>query len=90
MEIFQVESPLVCTRRVDGLKHIGLRVLRDVNGRLSVAVDTIGARDGNWVFTVNGSAARFAAGDFSVLTDLTIGGIIENWQPDAPVITNKQ
>jgi len=90
MEVFQVESPLVCTRRVDGLKHIGLRVLRDVNGRLSVAVDTIGARDGNWVFTVNGSAARFAAGDFSILTDLTIGGIIENWQPDVPVITNEQ
>ena len=79
MEIFQVESPLVCTRRVDGLKHIGLRVLCDMNGKRSVAVDTIGARDGNWVFTVNGSAARYAAGDFNILTDLTIGGIIDSW-----------
>lgn len=80
MELFQVESPLVCTRRVDGLKHIGLRVLRDAAGQRSVAVDTIGARDGNWVFTVNGSAARYAAGDFGILTDLTIGGIIDHWQ----------
>ena len=79
MEIFQVESPLVCTRRVDGLKHIGLRVLRDLDGRRSVAVDTIGARDGNWVFTANGSAARYAAGDFTILTDLTIAGIIDSW-----------
>jgi carboxysome peptide B len=82
MEIFQVESPLVCTRRVDGLKHIGLRILRDASGKRSVAVDTIGARDGNWVFTVNGSAARYAAGDFEILTDLTIGGIIDDWQAD--------
>ncbi len=82
MEIFQVEAPLVCTRRVSGLQQIGLRVLRDINGKRSVAVDTIGARDGNWVFTVNGSAARYATGDFNVLTDLTIGGIIDHWEPE--------
>ena len=76
MEILRVESPLVCTRRIAGLQHVSLRVLRDANGRRSVAVDPIGARPGNWVFTVSGSAARYAAGDFSVLTDLTVGGII--------------
>ncbi len=83
MEIFQVEAPLVCTRRVDGLQQIGLRVLRDVNGKRSVAVDTIGARDGNWVFTVNGSAARYAAGNYDILTDLTIGGIIDYWDDES-------
>ena len=81
MDIFQVEAPLVCTRRVDGLQKVSLRVLRDIKGKLQVAVDPVGARNGNWVFTVNGSAARYAVGDFSVLTDLTIGGIIENWEP---------
>jgi carboxysome peptide B len=81
MDIFRVESPLVCTRRVDGLQKVSLRVLRDTKGKLQVAVDPVGARDGNWVFTVNGSAARYAVGDFNVLTDLTIGGIIENWEP---------
>jgi carboxysome peptide B len=80
MEIHQVESALVCTRRVDGLQHVSLRVLRGTNGVRTVAVDPVGARTGNWVFTVNGSAARYAAGDFAVLTDLTIGGIIDHWQ----------
>jgi len=82
MEIMQVESPLVCTRRIDGLRYSSLRILRDSNGKQNVAVDTVGARQGNWVFTVSGSAARHAVGDFTVLTDLTIGGIIDNWQQD--------
>lgn len=84
MDIYQVESQLVCTRRVDGLKHVSLRVLRDTNGKRQVAVDPVGARNGNHVFTVSGSAARYAVGDFGVLTDLTIGGIIDFWndEPD--------
>jgi carboxysome peptide B len=81
MDILQVESPLVCTRRIDGLEQTSLRVLRDAGGGRHVAVDPVGAREGNWVFTVSGSAARYASGDFRVLTDLTIGGIIDNWQP---------
>ena len=83
MEILQVEQPLVCTRRVAGLKQMSLRVLRDVNGKPHVAVDPVGVRAGNWVFTVSGSAARYAAGDFGVLTDLTIAGIIDHWPAEA-------
>jgi ethanolamine utilization protein EutN len=83
MEILRVEAPLVCTRRVDGLNKVSLRVLRDAAGKRQVAVDAVGAREGNWVFTVSGSAARYAAGDFSVLTDLTIGGIIDHWPDDS-------
>jgi carboxysome peptide B len=82
MEIYQVESPLVCTRRVDGLKQVSLRVLRDASGKRQVAVDPVGARHGNQVFTVSGSAARYAVGDFGVLTDLTIGGIIDLWEEE--------
>lgn len=81
MEILQVEAPLVSTRRIDGLQNISLRVLRDLKGKQHVAVDPVGARQGTWVFTVSGSAARYAAGDFEILTDLTIGGIIDNWEP---------
>ena len=79
MEILQVESALVCTQRVEGLAHVSLRVLRDTNGKRQVAVDPVGARKGNWVFTASGSAARYATGDYSVLTDLTIAGIIDQW-----------
>ena len=82
MEIMQVEKPMVCTRRVDGLRDISLRVLRDSTGKQVVAVDPVGACEGNWVFTSSGSAARHAACDFRILTDLTIAGIIDFWDTD--------
>ena len=82
MDILQVEAPLVCTRRVDGLKQTSLRVLRDRNGKRIVATDTVGTRQGDWVFMVSGSAARYAAGDFEILTDLTVGGIIDFWETE--------
>ncbi|MET0027990.1 MAG: carboxysome peptide B [Candidatus Thiodiazotropha sp.] len=80
MEIFQVESSLVVTRRIPGLQHISLRVLRGLNGKQQVAVDPVGTREGNYVFTSSGSAARYAAGDYKILTDLTICGIIDRWE----------
>lgn len=83
MEIMQVETPLICTRRVEGLAQMPLRVLRDSRGKRQVAVDPVAARDGDWVFTVSGSAGRYACDDPAVLTDLTIGGIIDHWTDDA-------
>ena len=79
MDIARVVSDLVCTRRIDGLKQVSMRVLEGRRGKLTVAIDTIGARPGDWVFVVSGSAARYAAEDASILTDLTIGGIIDYW-----------
>ncbi len=82
MEIMQVIGSLVCTHRVAGLGHMNLRVLRSNKGKLSVAVDPVGASAGYWVFTASGSAARFACPDPNIFTDLTIGGIIDFWAPD--------
>jgi len=83
MEILQVEAPLVCTQRVAGLQHVALKVLRNaITGKRQVAVDPVGCREGNWVFTSMGSAARYATGDFEVLTDLTICGIIDFWKEE--------
>ena len=79
MEIMQVVSDLVVTRRVPGLYSTSLRVVRDAKGRLSVAADPVGVPEGKWVFTLGGSAARYATGDYRILTDLTIGGIIDGW-----------
>ena len=85
MEIFQVEGTLVCTQRVGGLMHSSLRVLKSTSGKLQVAVDPVGVNPGNWVFTASGSAARYAADSFEVLTDLTVCGIIDDWpQQDEP------
>lgn len=82
MEIMRVEDELVITRRLAGLKKISLRVVSDSEGKLNVACDPVGTPVGKWVFTASGSAARFAAGDAEILTDLTIAGIIDNWNPD--------
>ncbi len=81
MEIMQVVSDLVATRRVPGLYSTSLRVVRDAKGRLSVASDPVGVPEGKWVFTLGGSAARYATGNYKILTDLTIGGIIDGWDP---------
>ena len=82
MEIMQVMDTLVCTYRLAGLEKMHLRILRNSKGKTKVAVYPVGAREGNWVFTSSGSAARFACPDSSMLTDLTIGGIIDHWNPD--------
>jgi len=79
MEILQVEGSLVCTSRVEGMKHSVFRIVRDASGKRQVATDPVGAKPGNWVFLASGSAARYAAGDFEILTDLTIAGIIDEW-----------
>jgi len=81
MEIMQVRGDLVATRRVPGLKNISLRVLADAKGGINVACDPVGVPAGKWVFTVSGSAARYAVGDVGILTDLTIAGIIDHWDP---------
>ena len=81
MEIMRVISDLVVTRRGAGLKQASLRVLQDGAGKLNVATDPVGVPPGKWVFTVAGSAARYAQGDFGVHTDQTIGGIIDFWEP---------
>ena len=80
MEIFQVVGTMVCTCRHPGIDQLPLRVLKDRTGKLQVAVDTIGSCNGNWVFTISGSAARMALEDPSLLTDLTIGGVIDSWE----------
>jgi len=47
MEIMQVTGSLVCSQRVAGLNHSNLRILRNNKGKLSVAVDPVGASPGN-------------------------------------------
>lgn len=83
MEIMRVKDELVCTRRVTGLKTASLRVLEGQAGEIAVATDPVGVPPGKWVFTTSGSAARWAMPDATVTTDLTICGIIDNWDVQA-------
>ena len=82
MEIMKVFGKMVCTQRVEGLGHMNLRILENSKGKKLVAVDPVGARVGNWVFTSTGTAARFACPNPQIQTDLTIGGIIDYWDPN--------
>ena len=83
MEIMRVKDELVCTRRVPGLGTEDLRILESQSGALSVAVDPVGAPAGSWVLTTSGSAARYALKNPENLTDLTICGIIDQWEVTA-------
>jgi carboxysome peptide B len=79
MNIQRVVGDLVATERLATLQHKSLRVVEDDSGDLEVAVDPVGTRPGDFVITISTSAARHATGDFSITTDLTIGGIIDHW-----------
>lgn len=80
MEIYQVQKELVLTCRLDNMGHLPVKVVKNMSGGVSAAMDPIGCKEGDWVFTIANSAARDAAGDKIYLTDLTVGGIIDNWR----------
>ncbi|MCS6854547.1 MAG: carboxysome peptide B [Elioraea sp.] len=82
MMIQRVVRDLVTTKRVWGLHARKLRVVEDAKGNLDVAVDPVGAKVGDFVITIGYSAARIATGNPAVTTDLTIGGIIDNWSEE--------
>lgn len=82
MNIMRVVRDLVTTKRVPGLQARQLRVLEDAKGNVEVAVDAVGCRAGDFVVTIAYSSARIATGDPRVTTDLTIGGIIDDWNED--------
>jgi len=86
MQILKVKGAIVCSSRHPGFGYTNLRLLTDLQGKLQVATDTIGVKEGNWVFVVSGSAARYAAGNFDILTDLTIGGIMDKWSDEDMLI----
>ena len=79
MEIQRVVRDLVTSKRNFWLAVKALRVVEDYQGDLSVPVDMIGSKPGDFVITIGTSAARFATGNPMITTDLTIGGLIDEW-----------
>ena len=82
MKIHRIRSDLVATHRTPSLAGKSLRVVEDHKGKLEVALDPVGAKPGDFVITISTSAARHAAGDARITTDLTIGGIIDQWSEE--------
>ena len=79
MQIHRVVCDLVTSKRNFWLASKSLRVVEDALGNLEVALDPIGTKPGDFVVTIGLSAARIAAGNPKITTDLTIGGIIDHW-----------
>ena len=82
MQISRVVCDLVTTKRAFWLASKPLRVVEDHKGNLDVCVDPIGTKPGDYVITIGYSAARTAAGNPNITTDLTIGGIIDHWDEE--------
>jgi len=82
MQIHRIVRDLVTTKRNFWLASKPLRVVEDHRGNLEVALDPIGAKPGDFVFTIGVSAARIAAGNPAITTDLTVGGIIDHWDEE--------
>ena len=82
MQIHRVVRELVTTKRNFWLSAKSLRVVEDHRGNLEVALDPLGAKPGDFVVTIGLSAARMAAGNPNITTDLTIGGIIDHWDEE--------
>jgi carboxysome peptide B len=79
MQIHRIVRDLVTTKRNFWLAAKSLRVVEDCAGNLEVALDPVGAKPGDFVITIGVSAARIAAGNPAITTDLTVGGIIDHW-----------
>lgn len=85
MKIMRVEKTLVSTNRIREMGHRPLLVVVDkIGGTPSVAVDAVGCIPGDWVICVGSSAAREAAGSKEFPSDLTIVGIIDQWEANKP------
>lgn len=82
MKVWEVIKPLVSTNRIAGLEYKHLLVVRDGSTQM-IAVDAVGCIPGDWVLCVGSSAAREAAGSKEYPSDLTIIGIVDNWDPEA-------
>jgi carboxysome peptide B len=82
MQIHRVRGDLILTSRLADMGHLPAKVLDGVDGKVLVALDPVGTKPGDWVFSIANSAARDAAGSKKILTDLTVAGIIDNWEQD--------
>ncbi len=82
MQIHRVVRDMVTSKRNFWLQAKSLRVVEDALGNLEVALDPIGTKPGDYVVTIGISAARIAAGNPKITTDLTIAGIIDHWDEE--------
>ncbi len=95
MLIARVVGSAVSTAKDDRLRGAKLLVLRpasptdEVTGEFFIAVDTVGAGEGELVLVAQGSAARETAHTEGVPTDAAIVGILDSLEVDHDVAFRK-
>ena len=94
MELARVAGQVVATVRSTGLPHNSLLLVDlldsegNPSGRRDVALDTIGAGEGEWVILVRGSAASRVCPVEAPL-DLAVVGIVDHVSCRAKTIYSK-
>jgi len=99
MRLGRIRGTIVSTVKSSGLASYKLLLVSDVDpaepggavdsGRPYVAIDLIGAGDGEVVLVAHGSAARIQDGCQAVPTDAAVVGIVDSVQLGSKTTFNK-
>lgn len=91
MFIGEVIGSVVASQKTDNMAGFALRIVRKVSPELeatavyAVAVDGVGAKDGEYVLVTSGSPARQTARTDARPVDAIIMAIVDTWQIDGKV-----
>ena len=97
MVIGRVTGTVVCTQKDQGLNGEKMLVVQPLdigtlekNGTRLVALDSVGAGEGELVVVVSGSSARLAEGYAKVPVDYCIIGIVDSIEVDGEMIVSER
>jgi len=88
MFLAKVTGSLVSTQKVDSM--VGRKLLLVGTGRTFVAVDTVGAGEGELVLIVQGSSARLTPETKNLPVDTVIIGIVDHVHVEQRSVYSKQ
>lgn len=95
MDLAKVIGQVVSTVRCPELPPHSLLLVESIGsdgnptGRIDVALDPIGAGEGEWVILTRGSAARFGVSNTNAPLDLIIAGIVDHVNSNGKPIYRK-
>jgi microcompartment protein CcmK/EutM len=94
MFIAEVVGNVIATRKTDNMDGLSLRIVRRITPDLQptevyqVAVDVIGASEGEYVLVASGSSARQTTHTDARPCDAIIMAIVDTWQThNTPIYT---
>ncbi|HNR69111.1 MAG TPA: EutN/CcmL family microcompartment protein [bacterium] len=94
MELGKIIGQVVATIKAEQLTVGKLLLVKFIDehgkpaGKTQVALDTIGAGEGEWVLVVRGSSARVSINNATPI-DLTVVGIIDTVSSEAGILYQK-